>query len=62
MAMDPAIVGTSPVPVAIIQVSPNPFDMGASGCWYYLDPSGVSRGPFNPQQMHMWLQEGYFNQ
>lgn len=30
--------------------------------WYYLDPTGVRRGPFETHEMHAWFLNGYFSQ
>lgn len=28
--------------------------------WYYLDPNGVQRGPYESKQMQAWFDNGYF--
>ncbi|KAL5264022.1 hypothetical protein ACHWQZ_G005198 [Mnemiopsis leidyi] len=33
----------------------------ADTLWYYLDPKGHSRGPFNSRQMFGWFKKGYFS-
>jgi GYF domain len=29
--------------------------------WYYKDPHGLIRGPFNQSQMAQWYEVGYFS-
>ena len=29
-------------------------------CWYYIDPNGVTQGPFDDMQMQQWNENGYF--
>ena len=34
--------------------------VGGDCKWYYKDPSGLIRGPFQQQQMAQWYDFGYF--